>query len=155
MSDSYEKIVKSIHKRNDNLIYNFEGWLKRSGLGEKTVKNHVDNISFFLNDFVTYQDISEDENYTTLCHAEDGIKLVGEFLGYWFIRKAMWASESSIKSNITTIKKFYTFMQSLGLISAEELKDLNDEIKEYKQEWIDTVKRYDDPDVDFEDVWGF
>ena len=79
MSDSYEKIVESIHKRNDNLIYNFEGWLKRSGLSEKTVNNHVDNISFFLNDFVAYQDI---ENYTTLCHAEDGIRLVGEFLGY-------------------------------------------------------------------------
>ena len=47
MSDSYEKIVESIHNRNDNLIYNFEGWLKRSGLGEKTVNNHVDNISFF------------------------------------------------------------------------------------------------------------
>ena len=108
-----------------------------------------------MNDFVTYQDISIDENYTILCHAEDGIRLVDEFLGYWFIRKAMWASESSIKSNIVTIKKFYTFMQSLGLISAEALKDLNDEIKENKQEWIDTVKRYDDPDVDFEDVWGF
>ena len=31
------------------------------------------------------------------------------FLGFWFIRKAMWASQSSIKGNATSLKKLYTF----------------------------------------------
>ena len=146
---TYDEIVKSIHKRNENLIYNFRGWLKRSGLGEKTIDKHVDNISFFLNEFVTYQDISINENEITLCNAEDGIDLVGEFLGYWFIKKAMWSDERSIKSNITSIKKFYAFMQRLNLISKDDLQGLNKEIKENKDEWIDAVNRYNDLDVDF------
>lgn len=150
---TYDEIVESIHKRNENLIYNFQGWLKRGGLGEKSISKHVDNISFFLNEFVIYQDISEDDEKITLCNAEDGIALVDEFLGYWFIKKAMWSSESSIKSNITSIKKFYTFMQSLGLISKDGLKVLNKEIKESKQEWIDAVNRYNNLDVDYDDVW--
>lgn len=146
---TYDEIVKSIHKRNDNLIQNFRGYQKRGGLGEKTIDKHVDNISFFLNEFVTYQDISPNEDEITLCNAEDGLDLVGEFLGYWFIKKAMWSSESSIKSNITSIKKFYSFMQGLNLISKDELQRLNREIKENKQEWIDAVNRYNDMDVDF------
>ena len=84
---TYDEIVKALHRRNDNLIYNFRGWLKRSGLGEGTIDKHVNNISFFLNEYLTYQDISENDQEITLCNAEDGIALVDDFLGYWFIIK--------------------------------------------------------------------
>ena len=146
---SYEDIVEKIQKRNDNLIYNFAGWLKRSGLGEKTVTKHINNIEFFLNEYLAYQDISESEDEITLCNAEDGIDFIDDFLGYWFIKKALWSSESSIKSNIATFKKFYTFMQSMNLISKDDLKMLNETIKENKDEWIDTVNRYNNLDEDF------
>jgi len=146
---TYDEIVKAIHRRNDNLIYNFRGWLKRGGLGERTIDKHVNNISFFLNEYLTYQDISENDQEITLCNAEDGIALVDDFLGYWFIKKAMWSDESSIKSNITSIKKFYSFMHTLKLISKDDLQSLNSEIKENKQEWIDQVNRYNDLDVEF------
>jgi site-specific recombinase XerD len=149
---TYDEVVKSIHKRNENLIYNFGGWLKRSGLGEKTIDKHVDNLSFFLNEYLVYQDISDNENEITLCNAEDGIDFIDDFLGYWFIRKAMWSDERSIKSNIASFKKFYTFMESLNLISKEELRDLNEEIKGRKKKWIDEVNRFNDPDDDF---WDF
>jgi site-specific recombinase XerD len=123
--------------------------LKRSGLGDKTINTHSENISFFINEYLAYKDISENDNEITLCNAEDGIDLVGEFLGDWFVRKAMWSSESNIKSNITSIKKFYSFMQSLNLISKDDLQRLNREIKEDKGEWIDAVRRYDDLGIDF------
>ncbi len=147
---TYEDIVKAIRRRNDNLIYNFAGWLKRSGLAEKTVTKHINNIEFFLNEYVAHQNISDNDDEIILCNAEEGIGLVDEFLGYWFIRKAMWSDESSIKSNITSIKKFYTFMQSLNLISKDDLKFLNKGIKENKENWIGTANRYNDPDEDFD-----
>ncbi len=31
------------------------------------------------------------------------------FLGYWFIKKAMWSSPVQIKSNAASLKKFFTF----------------------------------------------
>ena len=119
---SYDDAVKSIHKRNNNLIYNFEDWMKRSGLSEKTIDKHTSNIDFFLNEYLVYQDRNDSDEYIELCQAEDGIEMIDDFLGYWFIKKAMWSSENSIKENITSIKKFYTFMQSLNLISKRDFR---------------------------------
>jgi uncharacterized protein (DUF2344 family) len=45
-------------------------------------------------------------------------------------------------------------MNTIGQVSDEELSDLKSEIKDNKDEWIETVKKYDDPDIDIEDVWG-
>ena len=151
---TYEDTIKAILDRNNDLIYKFAKKLKDEGLSEKTIKRHINNISFFLNNYVAYQVISENENEIILCSAEDGINLVDEFLGEWFIRKAMWSDENSIKSNIASIKKFYKFLQTLDLITKDDLKFLNKEIREEKDNWIDTVNRYNDPDEDFSwDEW--
>ena len=116
--------------------------LKQLASQKKTIKNHVSNIDFYLNEFLLYEEATE---------AKDGAGDVGMFLGYWFIRKAMWASQSSIRSNATSLKKFYTFMYEKGLIKKEELTDLKQRIKEEMPEWLATLDRYDDPSV--EDVW--
>jgi hypothetical protein len=77
------------------------------------------------------------------------------FLGYWFIRKAMWASPSAIRENAASLKMFYTFMHEQGHIDADDLQDLKETIKEEMPEWVGTVERYDDPDItDPEEVWG-
>jgi len=143
-----EEIEEKIRRRNENLLYNFKGWMKRAGLSERVSNNHSDNIDFFINEYLIYAS-GGDELY----NAEDGIDEVDYFLGDWFIRKAMWSSESSIKSNIRSIKKFYTFMESLHLISKEELKELNQSIKENKEEWLKAVRNYNDLDIDYDDVW--
>jgi DNA phosphorothioation-dependent restriction protein DptG len=73
------------------------------------------------------------------------------FLGYWFIKKAMWASQSSIKSNATSLTKFYTFMHEKRLIDQEELINLKQTIKKDMPEWLATLRRYDDQSND--DAW--
>ena len=72
------------------------------------------------------------------------------FLGYWFIKKAMWASPASIKSNATSLKKFYTFMEEKKLIAIEDLNNLKRTIKEHMPEWLESLERYDDPSID---IW--
>jgi hypothetical protein len=74
-------------------------WLKSSGLTENTINNHLSNIDFFVNEYLLYEDATE---------AKDGVGFVGMFLGYWFIRKAMWSSQRSIKRNATSLKRFFT-----------------------------------------------
>lgn len=117
-------------------------WLKSSGLSEKTINNHLSNIDFYVNEYLLYEDATK---------AKDGVDDVDMFLGYWFIKKAMWASQSSIKGNATSLKKFYTFMHEKGLIDKEDLIDLKQTIKENMPEWLATLGRYDDPSI--EDVW--
>jgi site-specific recombinase XerD len=138
----YEEDCKAIRKVNKGLLNEFKKWLKASGLSEKTIKDHLFNIDFYINDYLLYEDANE---------ATEGVDDVGLFLGYWFIRKAMWASPSSLKRNAASLTKFYTFMFEKGLIDQAALTDLKQEIKEEMPEWLATLKRYDDPEV--EDVW--
>jgi site-specific recombinase XerD len=140
--EKYEAECKKIRKDNDRILDEFYASLKAAGLSEKTIKNHVSNIDFYLNEFLLYDEATE---------AKDGAGDVGMFLGYWFIRKAMWASKSSIKSNATSLKKFYTFMHEKGLISKNDLAYLKQRIKEDMPEWLETLRRYDDPSV--KNVW--
>ncbi len=140
--EKYEEDCKKIRKVNEDLLNEFYAWLKASGLSEKTINNHCQNVEFYVNDYLLYEDAIE---------AKEGAGDVGMFLGYWFIRKTMWASKSSIKSHATSLKKFYTFMHEKGLIEKEELTGLKQRIKEEMPEWLATLQRYDDPSV--EDVW--
>jgi hypothetical protein len=40
-------------------------------------------------------------------------------------------------------------------IDEEEYNELKEEIKTNMQEWLDTIDRYDDPEIeDMEEVWG-
>jgi site-specific recombinase XerD len=143
----YEADCKKIRKANQKLLTDFEGWLESSGLSEKTIKNHLANIDFYINEYLLYEEAVE---------AKDGVDRVSDFLGYWLIKKAMWASKSSIKANASSLKKFYNFLLEKGLIELDDLNELKETIKEEMNEWLETLERYDDPSIeDMSDVWGF
>jgi len=115
-------------------------------LKDKTIQRHIDNIDFYINEFLLYEDAVE---------AKKGAGEVGMFLGYWFIRKAAWASAASIKSNAASLKKFYTFLNEIGRTKKDDLEYLKEKIKEEMPEWLATLKRYDDPSItDMGKVWG-
>ena len=81
--EKYEADCRKIRKSNEKLLLEFEKWLKLLGLSEKTITNHRSNIDFYINEYLLYEDATE---------AKDGIHSVSMFLGYWFIKKAMWTS---------------------------------------------------------------
>lgn len=144
--EQYEANCKKIRKFNNKLLHDFEVWLETSKLKEKTIRRHINNVDFYINEFLLYEDAVE---------AKDGASEIGMFLGYWFIKKAMWASSAQIKSNAGSLKKFYTFLFENEQIDKEELDDLKTRIKEDMPEWIATINRYDDPSItDMGEVWG-
>lgn len=140
--EKYENECKTIREANKLLLRDFEAWLKSSGLSKKVTESHLLNIDFYVNEYLLYEEATE---------AKDGVDAVDMFLGYWFIKKSMWASQASIKGNAASLKKFYAFMHEKGLIDTDDLADVKDTIKEGMPEWLATLKRYDDPSVD--DVW--
>jgi hypothetical protein len=142
----YESECEKIRAENAKLLDEFADWLAAKGLSEGTVGKHCENMEFYLNEFLLYEDAER---------AEEGVLMAGMFLGYWFIRKAMWASRASIKANAASLKKFYTFMLEKGKVDQEALDDLKMQIKEEMPEWLATLGRYDDPDIgDPAEVWG-
>ena len=144
--DNWEKDCKRIRQQNMKILDGFSEWLNQTRVKETTIDKHYQNVDFFINEFLLYEDAIP---------AKEGAPRIGMFLGYWFIRKAMWANAAAIKQNATSIKKFYQFMMEKNEIDADEFEQLKNDIKEYMSEWIATMNRYDDPDIeDMGDVWG-
>ena len=145
--EKYEEECKRIRKENKKLIAGFETWLSAKGLTQKTIDKHSSNADFYINEFLLYEDAIE---------AKDGAGEIGMFLGYWFIKKAMWANKSAIKENATSLKKFYRYLHEDGKVPEEAFSEMKETIKEDMPEWLATMGRYDDPNIeDMEDVWGF
>lgn len=145
--EQYEKDCQRIREQNVALLKDFGSSLGEKNLSAKTIKKHCANVDFYINDFLLYEEAIE---------AADGAGNIGEFLGYWFIRKAMWASPTAIKENAASLKMFYQFMFEKGKISKKSIDILKQTIKEDMPEWIATMKRYDDPDIeDSEEIWQF
>ena len=142
--EEYKRQCKLIREENQIILAAFVSWLSEGGLSESTVRMHRDNIDFYINEFLLYESPKR---------ASEGVGEVGMFLGYWFIRKAMWASETNIRKNAASLKKFYHFMEELGAVDSREVTGMKGRIREELPEWIATAKRYDDPSVDMEDVW--
>ncbi len=143
--NDFEKDIEKIQDQNNILLKDFRKRLEKDGLSEKTISKHVTNSDFFINEFLVYEDAVP---------ACEGIPQVSMFLGYWFIRKAMWASPAAIKENAASIKKFYAFLFELGEIDDKEFKELTRTIKEEMPDWIATMDRYDDPEItDMTDIW--
>ena len=142
----YERQSQAIRAQNIEILDTFQSWLHEKNLSESTIRKHRGNIDFYINEFLLYEEPKR---------PADGVDEVRLFLGYWFIRKAMWANETSIRSNAASLKKFYDFMLEHGKVTSDAVKELKETIKEELPDWIETVKRYDDPCVALEDVWGW
>ena len=149
MSDDfrkYEIACEQIRRQNAELLSDFRDWLNGKSLSETTVQKHVDNIDFYVNEYLLYEDAIA---------AADGCMDAGMFLGDWYIRKAAWTSEASIRGSAASLKKFYTFMQEKGLVQEEDVQELHKMIKVEMPEWLATLRRYDDPSIeDSEEIWG-
>jgi len=124
----------AIRQQNGVLLEQFEQWLRDAGLSDKTVRTHVDNVAFYINDYLLREEPQE---------PEEGVDQIGWFLGDWFIRKAMWASQTSIKGYAATFKKFYGFLLEQGRLQAGDFNDMKRVIKDDMPEWLENLRRYD------------
>ena len=141
--EAYEKERDAIREINALHLAGFEKCLKNDGLSVKTIERHIGNVDFYINEFLCYYD-AEDVRH--------GCYSVGEFLGDWFIRKAMWASPSGINSSAASFKKFYAYMLAVNVIEQKDYDVLCKTIKEELPDWVNAIIRYDnllDEDDDF------
>ena len=144
--EQYEKECEEIRKENEALLSAFEIWLSSKKLVRKTIDRHLSNVDFYINNFLLYEDSIK---------AADGMDKIGLFLGYWFIKKAMWSNTAAIKENSASLKKFYQYLYEDGKITKDSLQEMKERIKEDMPEWLATMARYDDPNIeDMEKVWG-
>lgn len=125
---------------NKKHLDTFEKWLKGKGLSAKTISKHVQNVEFYIVEFLPYYSPQP---------IESGCYFSGEFLGDFIIRKTAWASCAEIKSHAASIKKFYQCMLEFGEVSAEDYSELCEEIKEQMEDWLEAMRRDDEALADY------
>ena len=130
----YELKVEQNKKRNEKFIKEFESWLTEKNLVNKTIRKNISNIDLYINDYLTYYDITK---------MEEGISCVYSFLDGWFIEKCLWASKNSLKETAASIKKFYQCMSEKNYISKDKYQEIYDCIKENMDEFLEQVDDYD------------
>ena len=139
--DERENQLKENAKRNEDYLKMFKKSLEEKQLTAKTIRKHVSNIDFYLNDYLTY--------YDEIIKMKDGMQHIGSFLGDWFIRKAMWASKASIKEMASSLKKFYEYMSALGFVKISDYQEMCYEIKDNMDLYLENLEDYDNGTFDF------
>lgn len=120
--EDYEKVAEEIQENNQIVLADFANYLENNlNLSSKTIRKHLTNMDFFLNIFLLYYGI-----HTPLTDFSD----TEEFIGDFFTRKALWASESQVKQLGSSMKKFYTFLEKTEDITKKQLVDVKKQINE-------------------------
>ena len=124
----YEKKCEQYKKDNEQYLEWFRQDLEESGLKPKTIRNHIENMDLYLNDYLQYEDAYS---------MEEGINEVFGFLGYWFIHKCLWSSPDSLRKCSASLKKFYKSMLARGKVSQDDYDYMVFIIKENLEDWMD------------------
>lgn len=135
----YEKKIKENTKRNKKYLKEFEKWLNKNKLVNKTIKKHLSNADLFINDYLNYYDIVK---------AEDGLNEIFSFLNGWFIEKCMWSSRNSLKETVASLKKFYLYMCENNYVDINDYKETFSFIKNNMDELLENVDEYNNFDDD-------
>ena len=135
--DDHSKACDKIRAKNSEYLALFEQALIEDTLKDSTIKRHLANIDFYINEFLLY------EEPLTIDY---GIYQIGSFLGGFFIRKCMWSTPGNIKSTAASIKKFYKCMMDRGIVKKSDYEFLCSEIKDGMETWQADCAIYNDPD---------
>lgn len=132
----YDRQCDLMRERNERFLTLFESDMRTAGLAESTIRKHLDNVDFYLNVYLLHYDVNQMESG---CYDIDG------FLGDFFIRKCMWSTPGTIKTNAASIKKFYKCMRDNGLVSANAYDELVRTVKENMADWQADCAAFNDP----------
>lgn len=135
--DTYLKKCADIKELNNSLLELFSDDLKKAGLADKTIKRHLSNVDFYINEYLLRTDALS---------MESGVTMIDDFLGNFFIRKCMWSTPANIKTTATSIKKFYKSMLDHEKIAKQDYELLCATIKDSMDTWQEDCAVYNDPD---------
>lgn len=122
---------------NHEYLLLFQEDLENAGLKQKNIYNHLSNADLFINDFLIYN-----MNATM----EEGVTMLGDFLGDFFIRKCMWSTPATVKTTAASLKKFYKSMADHGKIEKKDYDYVCRDIKESMEYWQECCAEYNNPD---------
>ena len=129
--DAYDQQVQALRTANQPLLEAFQAWPEQAGLSRKTVAGHRGNSALFATFLLSYEPLK------TLDAADSGD--VSMFLGYWFPRKALWASTGRMAALMAALKKFFHWLGMTGRVSADTVEAVVTILKEDRAAFLAAV----------------
>lgn len=126
-----EKKWNAVREENNRYLDLFADSIK--GLSPKTVRTHMSNVDFYINEFLLRQGA---------LGMAAGVEYIDSFLGDFFIRKCLWSTPTTIRSTAASIKKFYKCMLAHGFIAKGDYDRLCFVIKEEMDVWLEECATY-------------
>ena len=62
---NYDKLVNENVNRNVLFLEQFEKWLKNKKLSDRMIRNHLNNVDLYINDYLNYYEITLMEDGVT------------------------------------------------------------------------------------------
>lgn len=133
--EEYDKLCKEQIEKNNKLLTIFEADLIKSGLSPQTIKKHMFNTEFYINNYLLREEPTTD--------IKQGCDILLDiFFEYFFIHKCMWSTPGTIKSTAASLKKFYKCMLEYGFVEKYHYEELCETIKENMEEWQDECAKF-------------
>lgn len=122
--------LDTIHQQNSSYLHLFESDLQ--GLAPKTIKRHLQNVDFFLNTYLLF-----DEAHPL--SMQDGVNSIDDFLCY-FLEFKTYFTDSTKRSFVTSLRKFYKSMLEHGKITPEQYEDVVESLQDGGAEYKALLK---------------
>lgn len=122
-------------RRNSELIQAFRDWRAGQGAGAEELEAHEFNLDFYLNHYL---------QFGSSRGAADGASpdLVRDFLGDFFVHKAMWTDVEEQKSSIASLLAFYCWLEDKGEVPPGSCRGLTELVEAEKEAWFAAMDRY-------------
>lgn len=116
--ENEEALDKRLEANNAIVLDTFSDYLEKvKELGPKSVRKHRSRIETFIQTYLRYYGI------TTPIDSTDDFLIVEDFLSNFIVTKHIATSNADFSSYKTALKHFYTFLNYIGEISDDQLKE--------------------------------
>lgn len=119
-----------INQENKLLLDGFSKYMQEHHLSERTIKRHMANIDFYINEF-----LPNGQNNSAI----KGWSSVDYFFEEWLPTKGLCSSVNTLKENMGSLKKFYVYLYDLKEITKENYLMFLDLMKEGRETWIEAL----------------
>ena len=112
--------TENFNQQNSSYLHLFEADLH--GFAPRTIKRHLQNMDFFLNTYLVFDEACP-------LTMEEGVNAIDDFLGY-FLEEKTYFTDSTKRSFVTSLRKFYKSMAKHGKITPEQYEDVVESLQD-------------------------
>ena len=113
------------------LMEQFRRWIEELGKQPETIEAHLEHVKSYLD-----AELPGEDFHFPIGSDEDDPAHLERFFLEDFPRSAPETTSAYLKKTITSIKKFYTFLDDAGVISRGERNRILRHIKTEKERWL-------------------